>query len=181
MKGTFKGEDDYQLQRFICAHAIMLALEGMPAFYIHSLFATPNDLQKFEMTSNKRSINRHNWNFDELVDVLADESSLHHQAFTRLKDIISIRKKQPAFHPNATQFTMHFDTTLFAFWRQSQSRTQSIFCIYNITDEVRCFTLKEVNLIELEEWRDLISGHRYHDPWEEVVLEPYAFVWISNR
>ena len=181
MKGTFKGEDDYQLQRFICAHAIMLALEGMPAFYIHSLFATPNDLQKFEMTSNKRSINRHNWNFDELVEVLTDESSLHHQAFTRLKDIISIRKKQPAFHPNATQFTMHFDTSLFAFWRQSQGRTQSIFCIYNITDEVRCFTLKEVNLIELEEWCDLISGHRYHDPWEEVVLEPYAFVWISNR
>jgi sucrose phosphorylase len=181
MKGTFKGEDDYQLQRFICVHAIMLALEGMPAFYIHSLFATPNDQQKFEMTSNKRSINRHNWNFDELVEVLGDEGSLHRQAFTRLKDIISIRKKQPAFHPNATQFTMHFDTSLFAFWRQSQGRTQSIFCIYNITDEVRRFTLKEVNLIELEEWRDLISGHRFHDPWEEVVLEPYAFVWISNR
>jgi sucrose phosphorylase len=181
MKGTFKGEDEYQSQRFICAHAIMLALEGMPAFYIHSLFATPNDQQKFEMTSNKRSINRHNWDFNELVEVLEDEGSLHHQVFTRLKDIISIRKKQAAFHPNATQFTLHFDTSLFAFWRQSQGRTQSIFCIYNITDEVRRFTLKEVNLIELEEWRDLISGHRYHDPWEEVVLEPYEFVWISNR
>jgi len=37
-KGTFNGEDEFQLNRFICAHAIMLALEGLPAFYIHSLF-----------------------------------------------------------------------------------------------------------------------------------------------
>jgi sucrose phosphorylase len=181
MKGTFKGEDGFQLQRFICAHAIMLALEGVPALYIHSLFATPNDHQKFEMTSNKRSINRHNWDNDELVDRLKDEASLHHQAFSRLTDIIAIRKQQRAFHPNATQFTMHFDDSLFAFWRQSQDRTQSIFCIYNITGEARQFALKDVNLIELDEWRDIVSGYHYHDPREEIVLQPYAFVWISNK
>lgn len=181
MKGTFKGEDEFQLDRFICAHAIMLALEGVPALYIHSLFATPNDQQKLEMTSNKRSINRHNWDKDELVDKLNDEASLQHQAFTRLSDIITVRKKQRAFHPNATQFTMHFDESLFAFWRQSQDRAQSIFCIYNITDEVKRFTLKDVNLIELDDWHDLVSGYQYHDPREEIMLQPYAFVWISNR
>ena len=181
MKGTFKGEDEFQLHRFICAHAIMLALEGMPAFYIHSLFGTPNDQQKFEMTSNKRSINRHNWDCDELVTELADQDSLHHRVFTRLTEIIAIRKRQRAFHPNATQFTMHFDDSLFAFWRQSQDRRQSIFCIYNITDEVRNLALKDVNLIELDEWHDLISGYRYLDPREEIVLQPYEFVWISNR
>ena len=181
MKGTFNGEDEYQLRRFICAHAIMLALEGMPALYIHSLFGTPNDHNKLEMTSNKRSINRHNWDFDELVYELEDENSLHHQVFTQLTEIISIRKNQPAFHPNATQFTMHFDASLFAFWRQSQDRAQSIFCIYNITDEVKRFALKDVNLIELDDWRDLVSGYRYDDPREEIVLQPYAFVWISNK
>lgn len=181
MKGTFKGEDGFQLPRFICAHAIMLALEGMPAFYIHSLFGTPNDQKKLDMTSNKRSINRHNWDYDDLVSELSDEASLHHRVFTQLTDIISIRKKQRAFHPNATQFTMHFDDSLFAFWRQSQDRWQSVFCIYNITDEVRSFALKDVNLIETDDWRDLVSGHRYLDPREEIVLQPYAFVWISNR
>jgi sucrose phosphorylase len=180
-KGTFEGKDGYQLQRFISAHAIMLALEGMPAFYIHSLLATPNDHQKMALTSNNRSINRHVWDYDALISALEDVNSPHKEAFSQITRIISIRKKQRAFHPNATQFTMHFDDALFAFWRQSQDRAQSIFCIYNITNQVQQFALKDVNLIELDDWRDLISGHQYVDPREDIVLQPYAFVWITNK
>ena len=181
LKGTFEGEDEHQLQRFVCAHAIMLALEGMPAFYIHSLFATQNDHEKYERTSNKRAINRHNWDYDELIDALNDDSSLHHRAFNQLTSIIEVRKAQRAFHPNATQFTMHFEDCLFAFWRQSQDRSQSIFCIYNVTNAEQSFALKDVNLVELDNWHDLISGHRYTDPRETVTLRPYEFVWITNR
>ena len=88
LKGTFDGEDAYQLQRFVCAHAIMLALEGMPAFYIHSLFATQNDHEKYERTSNKRAINRHNWDYDELNEALEDYNRLHHRVFKKLTRII---------------------------------------------------------------------------------------------
>jgi sucrose phosphorylase len=38
-----------------------------------------------------------------------------------------------------------------------------------------------VNLIETDDWHDLVSGYQYLDPREEIVLQPYAFVWISNR
>ena len=180
-KGTYKGGDAYQLNRFICAHAIMLALEGMPAFYIHSLFATPNDHRKMEMTSNKRSINRHTWDYDDLLKLLNDETSVNYKAFSQLTSLISIRKRQRAFHPNATQFTMHFADAIFAFWRQSQDRAQSIFCIYNVTNEVQQFALKDVNLIELDDWHDLISGYKYTDPREDITLQPYSFVWITNK
>jgi sucrose phosphorylase len=181
LKGTFKGEDSYQLPRFICAHGIMLGLEGIPAFYIHSLFATPNDTQKMQATSNRRAINRHNWDYHELSALLNEPDSLHHQAFNQLKLIISIRKKQKAFHPNATQFTLHFDESIFAFWRQSQDRSQSIFCIYNISDSEQSLALKDINLIETDSWHDLISGHPYENPREDIVLKPYDFVWISNQ
>jgi sucrose phosphorylase len=181
LKGTFDGEDEHQLQRFVCAHAIMLTLEGMPAFYIHSLFATQNDHEKYERTSNKRAINRHNWDYDALIEALDDDGNLHHRAFNRLTSIIEVRKAQRAFHPNATQFTMHFEESLFAFWRQSQDRSQSIFCIYNVTNVEQSFALKDVNLVELDNWHDLISGHHYIDPRETVTLRPYEFVWITNR
>ena len=180
-KGTYKGRDAYQLNRFVCAHAIMLALEGMPAFYIHSLFATPNDHRKMEATSNKRSINRHTWDCDDLLKLLNDETSVNYQAFSQLTSLISIRKRQRAFHPNATQFTMHFADAIFAFWRQSQDRAQSIFCIYNVTNEVQQFALKDVNLIELDGWHDLVSGYKYIDPREDITLQPYSFVWITNK
>ena len=181
MKGTFTGEDNHQINRFVTAHAIMLALEGIPALYIHSLFATPNDHLKMQRSSNKRAINRHNWDYDDLTDLLEMESTIQHKVFTKLKSIIRIRKTQKAFHPNATQFTLHFEQSLFAFWRQSQDRSQSIFCIYNVTDSTQSFALSDVNLIELDNWRDLITGHEYNDPRENIILEPYEFVWISNK
>ena len=181
MKGTFEGEDQYQVGRFICAHAIMIALEGVPGIYIHSLFGTSNDHQKMDLTSNKRAINRHNWDYDELNAHLSNDASTHKKIFDKLKNILAIRKNQAAFHPNATQFTLHFDTALFAFWRQSQDRSQSIFCIYNVTNKTQTIALKDVNLIELDDWHDLISHYNYGDPRENITLEPYDFVWISNK
>jgi len=181
MKGTFAGEDQYQLERFVCAHAIMLALEGVPAFYIHSLLATKNDYNKKEYTSNKRAINRHVWNYENLCELLDDNDSLHNRVFSKLKEIVYIRKRQKAFHPNATQFTLHLEEALFAFWRQSQDRSQSIFCIYNVSNQQRSIALQDINLIELDDWRDLISRYEYHDFRESISLEPYEFVWITNK
>ena len=48
LQGTVKGPDKWQQERFICAHAIMLALEGIPGIYIHSLLATGNDYKRLE-------------------------------------------------------------------------------------------------------------------------------------
>ena len=47
MQGSVEhGPDRWQFQRFICAHTIMIALEGVPAFYIHSFLGTENDYKK---------------------------------------------------------------------------------------------------------------------------------------
>ena len=180
LKGTIEnGVDQWQQERFICAHTIMLALEGLPAFYIHSLFATENDYDKFKNTNNKRAINRHDWQCDELETLLNTEN--HHSAvFTRLKKLITIRKNQAAFHPNATQFTLHLGDTVCAFWRQSLNRNQSIFALNNVTDEKQEITLTNINLIEMDDWVDLISNVKLQQGQETLVLEPYQSVWLSN-
>ncbi|MBF0265354.1 MAG: sugar phosphorylase, partial [Gammaproteobacteria bacterium] len=54
LSGTLEGKDQWQIPRYICAHIIMLSIEGIPAFYIHSLLATENDYQRAEMTSQNR-------------------------------------------------------------------------------------------------------------------------------
>ena len=58
MKGTSGGMDDFQTERFVCSQLIMLGLKGIPAFYIHSLLATPNDYEGMRRTGRARSINR---------------------------------------------------------------------------------------------------------------------------
>jgi sucrose phosphorylase len=182
LKGTAeKGADHWQMQRFICAHTVMLALEGIPAFYIHSLLATENDYDRMENTGRFRSINRAQCQIDRLEATLADPVSHHHKVFGELKRLIAIRRRQPAFHPNATQFTLHLGLKLFGFWRQSMRRDQSIFCIHNITDETQEVSLAEINLIGTDQWWDLISGMEINDLSGSLTLKPYQSVWLSNR
>ena len=181
LQGTNDGPDEFGLQRFLCAHAIMLALEGMPAFYIHSLLATGNDLTRVEQTGHNRAINRHQWDMDELEALLTDNDSQHAQTYTALTALISLRKQQKAFHPNATQFTLHLTEQIFGFWRQSIDRQQSIFCVYNISAEPQALLLSDLNLIVTDEWRDLVSNTYYDDSEEPVVLAPYQFLWITNN
>lgn len=182
MAGKIGGaKDAYHLQRFICAHSIMLALEGVPAFYIHSLLGTENDLQGVADTGELRAINRHNWDADMLEEKIADPGLHHGEVFESLKRMIRVRRQQPAFHPNATQYTLHFGNEVFAFWRESLNREQSIFALHNISDKKQEIPLVELNLIATENWRDLLSGEKITPCKQSIVLEPYQSTWITNR
>jgi sucrose phosphorylase len=174
-------EDGLQLARFLCTHTIMLALEGLPAIYIHSLLGTENNREGMAQTGRARTINRFQWPADELYAALGDPERHHQAVFNEMKRLIQIRRTQPAFHPNATQYTLHFSDQVFAFWRESLDRNQSLFALNNVSAERQTIPLVELNLIATESWHDLISGKVYEDLEGEILLEPYASVWITNK
>ncbi len=116
MKGTLDGPDEYQVDRFMAAMAIMLVLEGIPAIYIHSLLATPNGYEEVNLTGRNRSINRRQLDYDEVSAKLGDPASMEAQVFSRFLSLVAIRKSQLAFHPNAVQFTLALPEGLFGFW-----------------------------------------------------------------
>jgi sucrose phosphorylase len=188
LQGTLKGKDKLGIERFVCAHTIMFGLEGIPGIYVHSLLATKNDYQRMENTGHNRSINRHQWQYDELEMLLGDkqideqfaEKSHHKKVFAELKRLLEIRQQQKAFHPNATQFTLHLGDAIFAYWRQSHDRKQSIFCISNISDSEQKFMLSDINLVSTDDWHDLISGKEMTRQDMLVQLTPYQTLWISN-
>ncbi len=173
--------DQWQFDRFICAHTIMMALEGIPAFYIHSLLGTTNDYQRLEAHGHNRAINRHQWDYDALVAELGNDESTHAKVLKRLELLLNIRCAQQAFHPNATQFTLHLGDEIFAFWRQSMDRKQSIFCLHNISNGVQQVPLSSINLIGTDDWCDLISNMVCKDLSETIELQPYQCVWLSNN
>ena len=175
------GKDELQVGRYLCAHTIMLALEGVPAFYIHSFLGTENDLEALAETGEARSINRHSWDAEDLDSALSDTSKHHGVVFDSLKKMIQIRRQQPAFHPNATQYTLHFGKQIFAFWRESLNREQSIFALHNISNENQVIPIVELNLIATEQWRDLLSGEVIRDGKQTIELEPYGCAWITNK
>lgn len=181
LAGTIQqGADDLQQQRFLCAHAVMLSIEGIPAFYIHSLLSTENYRVGVAKTGQARTINRYQYQIEDIEQALQDEK--HHQKaiFEELKRLIKIRSQQPAFHPNATQYTLSLGDSLLGLWRESLDRTQSIFAVHNLSASPQTLVLKKLNLIELETWQDLLTGTDYtnHDT---VTLAPYGYCWISNQ
>ena len=94
------------------------------------------------MSDNKRS-------FDTLRPIGFHASAMNSsRVMAEMKRRIAIRTAQSAFHPNATQFTMHLGDKLFGFWRQSINREQSIFAIHNVTSETVDLPVLSINLID---------------------------------
>ena len=177
LKGTIDNLDNFQIERFICAHAIMLSLEGIPAIYVHSFFGTENDYSGMQSTKQKRSINRKRYDLKDLRNKM-NKKTINSTVLKQLNSLISIRKKQPAFHPNATQFTLNLGEKIFALWRQCQNRKQSIFVLCNITSQKQPVDLNEINLIFNKNWVDLISNKKIES--KKIFLKPYQTLWISN-
>jgi len=181
MKGTFAGEDGHQVARFLASQTLVMALEGIPAFYIHALLATPNDREAVEKTGHNRAINRHRWDYGRLQALLEEPESDQHVVLQEMLRRIGIRRRQRAFHPNATQFTLQLDERVFGLWRQSLDRDQSIFALHNVSAETVEIDPLAINLIEGEEWVDLLSGERVEPSGGPIGFAPYQCRWITNR
>lgn len=178
---TFDGKDEYHFDRFVCSQSIVMSLEGIPAFYIHSMLATPNDHEQVEHRGMNRAINRHRWDYPTLNGLLDDPATPQSRVLNALSDRLRIRSKQAAFHPNATQFTLSLDDRVFGVWRQSLDRNQSIFALHNVSDQPVDVSHKSMNLIDDESWVDLLSGDHIDMAQEKITLAPYQCRWISNR
>lgn len=181
MAGSFDGPDDWHMARFLCSQTIIMALEGIPAFYIHALLATPNDHEGVAKTGIKRAINRHRWDYPALLERLADPESAQSRVLNGLKARVRTRCRQPAFHPNATQFTLHLDRRIFGIWRQSLDRDQSIFALHNVSRDEIAVPPLSINLIGGETWVDLLSGEAIAPSGDDIVMRPYQCRWITNR
>lgn len=181
MKGTFAGEDEHQVQRFLASQSLVMALEGIPAFYIHSLLATPNDQEGVEKSGHNRAINRHRWDYEELRGRLEDPDTTQHQVLEEMRRRIGIRRRQRAFHPNATQFTLQLDHRIFGLWRQSLDRDQSIFALHNVSADALEIEPMSINLIDGEDWVDLLSGEAIRPDGGPIPFAPYQCRWITNR
>lgn len=167
LKGNNNGEDQFQQSRFLASQTVMMSLAGIPAFYIHSLLATPNHLDGVKESGHNRTINRRKWELPELEELLENESA-NRSIFSELKRRISIRKLQPAFHPNAQQEILNLGKPFFAIKRSCVQ--QSIIVIINISDKAQDFQLSE-NTSRF----DLLTQNTRNT----FLLEPYECIWLE--
>ena len=180
LKGTWLTEDSWQIARFLLAQTLMLGLRGVPALYIHSLLATPNDHAGVERTGRARMINRHRWDLENLEELLSDRQSNQSLVFNELCRRIRIRRHQPAFHPDARQEILFLGEHLFGFWRYSLDGSQRILAVHNLTDQLRNLYLDGALDGQLPgRWTGLLTGEEVTGSQGLIKLPPYHVLWLT--
>lgn len=174
-----EADRQWQVPAFMLSQIVALSLRGIPAVYIHSLVATPNDHIGVERTGLTRAINRRKWDRGELEGLLADTDSTSGRVFSRYRRLLQIRRRQPAFHPDAAQRTLSLKDGLLGVERTAVDNGQRLLAVFNFTRRERRVATTAL-ADDLAAWTELIGEAAVNFDQGELVLPPYAAFWFSD-
>ena len=173
--GTDK-KGKFFFERYMSAHAILLSFEGIPGIYFNSLFGTSNDEAKYIITGNNRDINRYRWSKKNILTLLQDKKSKQNIFYNEMTNLIKIRRKQKAFHPNAKRLTLNISSKIFCFKRISADKKQTIISITNLSSETQYPKLDQ----KYTSWRNLLNPQTKLEKKNLFRLKPFESKWLSN-
>lgn len=155
---------EIQVKRFVCAHAIMFAIGGVPGIYFHSLFGSRGDRAGAEASGIPRRINRKKLTRAELEKELADPDSLRAKVLAEMRSMLQLRASEPAFNPVSQQRILNFDPRVFALERVP-ANGRKVVCVHNVSAET----------IELpDDFKAMNSG-------SAMKLGPYEIRWAFGK
>ncbi len=135
------GEESLELQvdRFIAAQAIMLALVGVPGIYFHSLFGSRGWSEGVKLTKSNRAINRQKYDRTYLEEELSDPDSRRYKIFTRYAQLLKARAASAAFHPHGKQRVIQTEEgqAVFAMLRSAPDGGEQVLCLHNVSGQSR--------------------------------------------
>ena len=177
LKKTNYDNGKFSFERYISAHSIMIAFEGVPAVYFNSIFGTSNDEAKFIITGNNRDVNRYKWNLKNISNKLNNKDSKEYYFYKKISNLLSIKKKQKAFHPNASRENINLGPKIFCFKRESINKKQTIICITNLSSKIQYLKLSKKFL----KYKDLLGSKIFFTIDKRIKLDPCQTIWLSNR
>jgi len=161
-------EDPFMVDRILVLHTIVLALAGVPAFYVNSLLATTNDNEAVEADGVRRAINRGRVHLDDVPPI--DGDSWQSRIYSGLIERASLRRQHPAFHPDGAQELSDLDGVL-CVQRTAPDGSETIRVLCNLTDEQRTVALGKPSTCVLTNRQST----------DAVELAPYESVWILEN
>ena len=176
-KGTIAGIDDMQTERFLLSQCLMLALKGVPALYYNSLLATPNHVKGVEQTGRNRTINRRKWTLKEIAATLEPVDGPAKQVLDGLRTMIEVRRRQPAFHPEAGQSCLELDPRLFALRRSDDDSGQRLICVFNLSNQTVSVAANALGISTFDETQTIFEKGRMRVDMHSLELGPYAALW----
>ena len=182
MEDSSRDKERFQQSRFILSQLLVMALKGVPAFYLPALLASNNDIKRFSITGERRDLNREKFDYEKLLTQLNDFNSNARRNLTILSNAMKIRSELKPFHPSSDMKCLTKDRPDVVTIQRS-SGDNSIFAIHNITENKINYSInkdfinpslnKEILL------KDYLCGKEYNNL--NIVLEPFQVVWIGYK
>ncbi|NHZ72822.1 MAG: hypothetical protein GWP17_07040 [Aquificales bacterium] len=169
-------------QRFLASQTMMLALQGVPGIYFHSLFGSRNWTDGVAQNGRFRTINRQKLSRQALERELADAQHLRYLVFSGYRHLLAQRRQQKAFHPNGTQEILSCHESVFALLRTSPNGRSTILCLHNAANKPVQLTLNQAILAIFNgKQQDLISGEFIRNSnLHGLTLASYQCLWLAK-
>ncbi len=170
----------FQFERFLLSQVFTLSLKGVPAFYLPSILASPNDLDTFRKTGQRRDLNREKFEAEQLLELLKNFDSPASKNISYLSHVIKVRSRLRAFHPEAYMKCISTNISKCVTIQRGIDEDK-IYVICNMSDKcLNIDLLNEVNLLPLSNQKHLldnITGALLNP--DTFQLNPYQVVWVS--
>ena len=165
-------DDATRLKRFLLAHAILLVFPGVPAIYIQSILGGRNHYDGVRAAGHNRAINRQKYDLQQIEGDLAGGNWLRQQVYTRLGQLIQLRRRQPAFHPDNPMTLYESENAVLVLRRHQPESGDGLLCVFNLSGRS-----VETQLPVAYTLQDVVSGEKI-DGTQPVKLDAWQFMWL---
>ncbi len=164
--------DDERIARFILAHAVLLSFPGVPAVYIQSILGSRNDYESVERLGYNRAINRKKYTAGQVDLELNNKKSIRYQIYSRLSELIAIRRGERAFHPDSQAIFDAIGEHILKIVRVAENG-ERMTALFNFSNKMQTVYGQTLFGTELLSGQD-ISG-------TELTLNPWQVMWIKEN
>ena len=176
-------ENELAIKQFLASQAILLSLAGVPGIYIHSLFGSHNCYACAEKTGRARSLNREKFDYEMILERLADPHHYQYRLFHAHRQMLELRRNHAAFHPAGPQVILPLHDSVFAIVRRAPESDAVVLCLINVSAVPRRIRLGLAahGLPPAAGWKNLLDGHVYDSREGELslTLSGYDVLWLD--
>jgi sucrose phosphorylase len=180
MEDSSRDSNRFQFERFILTQLLVMALKGVPAFYLPALLASENDIKSFSMTGQRRDLNREKFKLDNLLSTLNNPESNANKNLKYLCNAMDVRSQLKQFHPNSEMSCLSKGRSDIVVIKRGKG-PEAIFAIHNMTENKINYQLNDNELPAIIDndfnMQDFLTSAKYN--WKNISLDPFQVIWLG--
>lgn len=164
----------HQRERFRLSQLLVMALPGIPAFYLPSLMASGNDETSFRRSGQRRDLNRERFTREDLERRLGDPRSDARFSLETVRQAMNVRASLQAFHPKADFACLSGSMADRVVIRRG-SGADTLWAVHNFSANRLNLDLR--SLVNQEHWCDRLQNSAPVST--QLTLAPFAVHWLQ--